>query len=312
MVHVSDTSSDSNSWSDLSPSSHDSERTPPVSSQPEQDQTSTPPPHQVENWALDSIPGEWLSTSASQDRYNSFRTCSISVCEKLDIQFFRSEKFAFLEKLAKDNCQGLRKIGDIVYPRLVRLFYANLETKIGANGVYLVSLVKSVPITINHLVLEIVFGLKFTATAPPSLTRKMAKDPCLTHYACPPKLAAYKCQNKTPPYHVLFPELRLYMYRVANMTRPTSLSYGNLLTRIFTHFKVPFDSKDYITQLVPVICANSLKFLCFYKTATRGWKHASELISAEATALQVPFPEQPTLHVLQDSLESLREDYAEL
>ena len=172
---------------------------------------------------------------------------------------------------------GLCELGDIVYPRLVRLFYANLETKMDGNGVYLVSLVKSVPITINSSVLSTVFGLKFTNPAPPSLTRKMAKALCLTHCACPQKLAIYKCQNRTPPYHVLFPEPRLlhyvfvrifypkdhskeaynevalesiyrlmngysvdyasiiinYMYRVAHMSRPSSLPYGNLLTRIF-------------------------------------------------------------------------------
>ncbi|KAJ8436026.1 hypothetical protein Cgig2_007684 [Carnegiea gigantea] len=69
----------------------------------------------------------------------------------------------------------------------------------GANGVYLVSLVKSVPITINRSVLEIVFGLKFTETAPPSLTRKLAKDLCLTHYACPQKLATYKSTTLQVP-----------------------------------------------------------------------------------------------------------------
>ncbi|KAJ8431624.1 hypothetical protein Cgig2_029032 [Carnegiea gigantea] len=103
-----------------------------------------------------------------------------------------------------------------------------------------------------------------------------------------------------------------YMYRVANMNCPTSLSYGNLLTRIFTHFKVSFDSEDCITQSVPVISANSFKSLRFYKTATRGWKHASELTFAEATALQAPLPEQPTLLTLRDSLERLREDNAKL
>ncbi|KAJ8421269.1 hypothetical protein Cgig2_023803 [Carnegiea gigantea] len=159
------------------------------------------------------------------------------------------------------------------------------------NGVYLVSLVKYVAITINSSVLSTVFGLKFTNPAPPSLSRKMAKALCLTYYACPQKLAAYKCQNRTPPYHVLFPEPRLlhyvfvrifypknhskeaynevalesiyrlmngysvdyasiivnYMYRVANMSRPSSLPYGNLLTRIFTHFKVPFESEDCVS-----------------------------------------------------------------
>ncbi|KAJ8428084.1 hypothetical protein Cgig2_025393 [Carnegiea gigantea] len=102
------------------------------------------------------------------------------------------------------------------------------------------------------------------------------------------------------------------MYRVANMSRPSSLPYGNPLTRIFTHFKVPFESEDCVTQSARVISANSLKSHRFYKTATRGWKHASELTSAEATTLQVPLPKQPILHALRDSLESLREDYAEL
>jgi len=170
----------------------------------------------------------------------------------------------------------------------------------------------------------------------------VGKDLCLTHYACSQKLPAYKCQNRTPPYHVLFPEARLlhyvvvrifypkdhskeaynevalesiyrlmngysvnylliiisYMYQVTNMTRTTSLPYGNLLTRIFTHFKVPFDSEDCITQSIPVISANSPTSLCFYKTTARGWKNAFELTSAEATALQVPLPDQPTLHAL--------------
>jgi len=103
-----------------------------------------------------------------------------------------------------------------------------------------------------------------------------------------------------------------YMYRVANISRPSSLPYGNLLTHIFSHFKVPFESEDCVTQIVPVISANSLKCLRFYKTTTRGWKHASGLTSAKATDLQAPLSDQPTLHALRESLESLREDYAEL
>ena len=102
------------------------------------------------------------------------------------------------------------------------------------------------------------------------------------------------------------------MYQVAHMSCPSSLPYGNLLTRVFTHFKVPVDSEDCVTQTVPVISANSLKSLRFYKTATRGWKHVSVLTSAEATDLQAPISDQPTLHALRDNLESLREDYAGL
>ena len=95
------------------------------------------------------------------------------------------------------------------------------------------------------------------------------------------------------------------------MSQSSCLPYGNLLTDIFAHFKVPFRSKDCVTESVPVISTNSLKSLRFYKTATRGWKHAFELTLTEATTLQVPLPNQPTLHALRDSLESLREDYAE-
>lgn len=39
-----------------------------------------------------------------------------------------------------------------------------------------------------------------------------------------------------------------YMYQVANMNRPTSLPYGNILTHIFTHFKVPFDFEKCVTH----------------------------------------------------------------
>ena len=214
-----------------------------------------------------------------------------------------SEKFASVEKLAKDNCLDLCDLGDLVYLRLVQLFYANLNTKIGTNGLYLVSLVKSVQITINWSVLETIFGLKFLNSAPPNFTRKTATELCLTHFTCPQKLESYKCQNRTPPYYVLFPEPQLlhyvfvwifypkdcskeayneialesiyrqmngylvdyallivnHMHRVANLTHPSSLPYGNLLTHIFTYFKVPLNSEECVTWPVPVISANSLK-----------------------------------------------------
>jgi len=49
------------------------------------------------------------------------------VCEKLDVPFFTSKKLGFFEKLIKDKCLGLLDLSDVVYPRLVRLFYAKLE-----------------------------------------------------------------------------------------------------------------------------------------------------------------------------------------
>ena len=59
-----------------------------------------------------------------------------------------SEQFGFVEKLLRDNCLGLLELGD-VYPRLVLLFYANLEVKSSAHGVFFETLVKSVHITLN-------------------------------------------------------------------------------------------------------------------------------------------------------------------
>lgn len=134
---------------------------------------------------LDTILGEWFPTLVSQNRFLQFQNRSISVCEKLDTQFFRAENFELLDKLLKDSCMGLLDLGETVYPRLVQLFYANLEAKVGVNGMYLVSLRKFVSITINRATLETVFGLKFTENAPSSLTRKMAKDLRLAQFTCP-------------------------------------------------------------------------------------------------------------------------------
>ncbi|KAJ8435764.1 hypothetical protein Cgig2_030673 [Carnegiea gigantea] len=112
-----------------------------------------PPPSQVQIRSIDSIPGEWLPTLESQQRHNFFHNRSISVCDKLDVQFFGIEKFGY-KRLIKDNCLGLPDLGDVVYPHLVWLFYANLETKMGGNGVYFVGLVNFTKITLTRSTLE--------------------------------------------------------------------------------------------------------------------------------------------------------------
>ena len=60
---------------------------------------------------------------------------------------------------------GLLDLGDDVYPYLVRLFNVNLETKSSPKGVFFMSNVKAVTITLRHSVLESIFGL--TLTLPP-------------------------------------------------------------------------------------------------------------------------------------------------
>ncbi|KAJ8435565.1 hypothetical protein Cgig2_020027 [Carnegiea gigantea] len=98
----------------------------------------------------------------------------------------------FFEKLAKHNCMRLLNLGDSVYPRLVRLFYANLEVKATPNGIFLKSIVKNVQITPGRSVLESIFGLQFINTAPSNLACKCAKALCLSQFACPQKIVGYK------------------------------------------------------------------------------------------------------------------------
>lgn len=124
----------------------------------------------------------------------------------------------------KDKCLGLLDVGDTVYPRLVKLFYANLENKTTSSGVFFETVVKSVRIALSRSVLESIFGLKFFDTAPPNLTRKVAKDLCLQQFANPQKLEAYTQQNKAPPYHVLFSEPRLLHYVFVRIFYPKAHS----------------------------------------------------------------------------------------
>ena len=123
-----------------------------------------------------------------------------------------TEKFGFVDKLLRDNCVGLLELGNVIYPRLICLFYANLEVKSGAHGLCFETLIKSFRITLNPATLESIFGLRYVNTAPSTLTRKVAKDLCLSECACPQKLAHYKPRTNSPPYNVLIPEARLLHY----------------------------------------------------------------------------------------------------
>jgi len=58
------------------------------------------------------------------------------------------------------------------------------------------------------------------------------------------------------------------IYQIANMNYLTCPSYGDLLTYNFNHFKVRLDKEGCVAQLVPMIFANSLEALCFYKTTS--------------------------------------------
>jgi len=132
----------------------------------------------------------------------------------------------------KDKCLGLLYLGNAVYPRLVRLFYANLETKATANGVFFESVVKSVKITLSHLVLESIFGLKFVDIAPLNLSQKVAKDLCLQQFSSPQKLETYTQQNKAPLIMFCTPNLdccTLFSF-VFSIPKPTP---KKLIMRLF-------------------------------------------------------------------------------
>jgi len=87
------------------------------------------------------------------------------------------------------------------------------------------------------------------------------------------------------------------MYHIANLNCEPSLPSGNLLTRIFTHFKVPLDLGECSTQPIPTIFANSLKTLCFYKIKSRSWQHLHDLTAAEASSLNDSLSDQSSSNV---------------
>jgi len=101
------------------------------------------------------------------------------------------------------------------------------------------------------------------------------------------------------------------MYCIANLNCNPSLPYGNLLTRIFTHFQVPLDGEECSTHPVPIISANSLKTLRFYKTESRWWQHIHDPTQAEAASLNVSISDQPSPNITKTLLE-LQEDNAHL
>jgi len=67
----------------------------------------------------DATPGEWFLTPSSKQKFQSFSSKSISICDELDVQFFASEQFGFYDKLITDNYLGLLTLGNVVYPWLV-------------------------------------------------------------------------------------------------------------------------------------------------------------------------------------------------
>ena len=54
----------------------------------------------------------------------------------------------------------------------------------------------------------------------PTLTRKAARDLCLSEFSCPQKLAHYQNRTKFPPYNVLFPEPCLLHYVFVHIFYP--------------------------------------------------------------------------------------------
>jgi len=172
-----------------------------------------------------------------------------------------------------------------------------------------------VRITFSHSLLETIFCLKFIDNAPLNLTQKLAKESCLSQFACPKKkLVTYTRVRKALLYHVLFSEPRFLHYvfvrifypkdhskEVSNeialevvyrlmpwsffttcIELPTWISIPPYLMaisspRYFSQFKVPLDLEECSTQPILIISANSLKTLCFYKTKSRGWQHLYDL-----------------------------------
>jgi len=70
--------------------------------------------------------------------------------------------------------------------------------------------------------------------------------------------------------------------------------------------------EECITHHVPVIFAHSLETLRFYKNATWGWQHLSDLTPDEASSLKIKLPNIGFAPHIADTLTELKEDHAEL
>jgi len=65
-------------------------------------------------------------------------------------------------------------------------------------GVFFESVVKNVRITFSHSLLETIFCLKFIDNAPLNLTQKLAKELCLSQFACPKKIGYLHARTQSP------------------------------------------------------------------------------------------------------------------
>ncbi|KAJ8430863.1 hypothetical protein Cgig2_023541 [Carnegiea gigantea] len=125
----------------------------------------------------------------------------------------------------------------------------------GDNGVYFMSLVKFVKITLNHSILETIFRPKFTDSAPSKLTQKATK------------VEIYKCQNRTPRNHTLFLEPRLLHYVFVRKTVSCSQYQLFLPTPLkpFSSTKQPLELGSICLSLIlkkPLLLkSNSLRIL---------------------------------------------------
>ena len=109
--------------------------------------SSAPPP--VVQEVLD-VPPSWFQNSRAKEVYLGLvKSKGFSAYEIVDFDFFLGERFEMAEKLVNSNCGILMNVGNTYYPRLVRLFYANLVKEETQSGLMFVSRVKNVVIKMD-------------------------------------------------------------------------------------------------------------------------------------------------------------------
>ncbi|KAJ8428241.1 hypothetical protein Cgig2_025055 [Carnegiea gigantea] len=143
----------------------------------------------------------------------------------------------------------------------------------------------------------------------------MANDLCLTHYACPQKLEGYKRENRTQPYHVLFPEPRLLHYVIKQLNLKSKAlnipPYTPLPQALATCGKSTLIWGQKWTYYIR-ICVYLVESASWCQTCHHIQRHIPELTPAEVTELKVKSLEHPSLHTIATNIDSLREEYANL
>jgi len=117
-------------------------------------------------------------------------------------------------------------------------------------------------------------------------------------------LALRMVQHIMAYHNKIFSKIILeYIYKFMEASRNTSLSFGNLLSKVFEHFKVSLEYEECIEMVDIVINKEKLETLKFNYTCFGQWLHKDEYTKKCTSAEpDKPTPKQCSPNSLLDTL----------